>query len=209
MRRWHSRRLVTLATVSLAALSAQCGSSSDPATETLGRVRQGLSCSSDADCSSLNGPCSSGMCVLQVGQTTGACWKLSSNEGQTCDDGNACSTASICQSGTCVGTDFEPPQAPCWDKAIDRGIPTSLYDATTFLWNGVGRIQQGLGSNTIDPKRVAVVRGKVTDQNGAGLAGVSITISGHTEFGTTQTLGTDGWFDMVVNGGGELVMPCG
>ncbi len=98
-----------------------------------------------------------------------------------------------------------PPTDGCWNKAIDRGVPTSLYNASSFLWNTNG-IQTGVAANTIDPKRVAVVRGKVTDQNGAGLAGVSITISGHTEFGATQTLGTDGWFDMVVNGGGELVV---
>jgi hypothetical protein len=56
-------------------------------------------CTGDrVDCSSKDGACQVGQCVVQNGQAT--CVAKDKPDGVTCDDGNAC-TVTSCQSGTC------------------------------------------------------------------------------------------------------------
>ncbi|MEX1057562.1 MAG: putative Ig domain-containing protein, partial [Natronospirillum sp.] len=82
---------------------------------------------------------------------------------------------------------------------------TSLLDATAFLYTGTNSIQTGVAEGTIEERRAAVIRGRVLDRDNTPLAGVTVTIKGHNEFGQTLSR-ADGWFDMVVNGGGTLVI---
>jgi RHS repeat-associated protein len=82
---------------------------------------------------------------------------------------------------------------------------TSLADATAFLYTGLNPIQTGVSPATIQPGRAAVIRGKVTDRQGSPLAGVTVTVKDHLEYGQTLTR-ADGMFDLVVNGGGKLVI---
>jgi RHS repeat-associated protein len=80
-----------------------------------------------------------------------------------------------------------------------------MFTATKFLYTGDKLIQYGVAPGTIDPKRVAIVRGKVLDKNNDPLPGVIITILSHPEFGVTLSR-EDGMFDMAVNGGGLLTI---
>ena len=60
---------------------------------------------------------------------------------------------------------------------VDPTVATTLYAATEFL-----------------PIRAAVLRGQVKDRDGQPIPGVTITVLGHPEFGTTTTR-TDGMLD--------------
>ena len=88
---------------------------------------------------------------------------------------------------------------------VDPTVATTIGAATQFLYTGSNPIQTGVAAGTINPIHAAVIRGHVTDANSNPLAGVSVTILNHPEFGTTQTR-ADGMFDMAVNGGGTLTL---
>ena len=89
---------------------------------------------------------------------------------------------------------------------LDPSVPTSVFDATSFLYSGPGAVQIGVEPGTIEEDRVAVLRGKVLAPDGQPLAGVGITALGHPEFGRTQSR-ADGMFDLAVNGGGARDPP--
>ncbi len=88
---------------------------------------------------------------------------------------------------------------------IDATVATTVSAATEFLYSGSNPIQTGVTPGTIDAKRVAVIRGRVLDQQNKPLSGVTITISKHPELGQTLSR-ADGLFDMAVNGGGLLTV---
>jgi RHS repeat-associated protein len=84
------------------------------------------------------------------------------------------------------------------------GLPP-ISDTVQFLYTGSNLVQSGVAPGTIQPNQVAVVRGRVLHSNGNPAPGISITIYGHPEFGSTLSR-ADGRFDMVVNGGGLLTV---
>jgi RHS repeat-associated protein len=88
---------------------------------------------------------------------------------------------------------------------LDLTVATDFAAATSFLYSGSGAIQVGVSPGTMQANRVAVLRGRVFDCNGAPLPGVRITVLGHPEYGWTLTR-TDGMFDLAVNGGGPLTV---
>ncbi len=89
--------------------------------------------------------------------------------------------------------------------ALSSTATTSLLDATSFLYTGPEAIQLGVAAGTIAPDRAAVVRGKVLDQAGNPLAGATITVLDHPEYGLTYSR-ADGMLDLAVNGGGPLTI---
>ena len=98
-----------------------------------------------------------------------------------------------------------PPDPATVAPPLDPTVATDMNTATKFLYSGDNLIQYGVAPGTIDPKRVAVLRGKVLDKNNDPLPGVIITILTHPEFGVTLSR-EDGMFDMAVNGGGLLTI---
>jgi RHS repeat-associated protein len=98
-----------------------------------------------------------------------------------------------------------PPDPSTVATTIDQSVVTNLANSVTFLYTGSNPIQTGVEPGTIDPTRIAVLRGKVLDQSGDALPGVSITILSHPEFGATLSR-ADGLFDLAVNGGGQLTV---
>jgi RHS repeat-associated protein len=98
-----------------------------------------------------------------------------------------------------------PPDPSTVAPPIDPTLPTTLDKATSFLYAGPNPIQRGVRPDVIEPKRAAVIRGKVMTRGGSALSGVNISIKDHPEFGYTLSR-ADGLFDMVVNGGGPLVI---
>jgi len=84
-------------------------------------------------------------------------------------------------------------------------VATSMYSATQFLYIGSNPVQTGVQPGAIVLTRTAVLRGVVSDKDSQPLPGVTITILGHPEFGQTVSRAS-GQFDMVVNGGGPLII---
>ena len=98
-----------------------------------------------------------------------------------------------------------PPDPAAVAPPVDNTVATTISHATEFLYIGSNPIQTGVAPGTIEAKRAAVLRGKVTGPDGAALSGVKITILKHLEYGYTATR-TDGMFDMAVNGGSWLTV---
>jgi RHS repeat-associated protein len=98
-----------------------------------------------------------------------------------------------------------PPDPATVASPNDPTVATSLFAASAFLYAGPNPIQTGVAPDTIEARRVAVLRGKVENRDGTPLTGATITILGHPEFGQTVSR-ADGMFDLAVNGGGVLTV---
>lgn len=99
-----------------------------------------------------------------------------------------------------------PPDPATVAPQLDPTAVTGLQVETEFLYTGANPIQTGVAAGTIDPKRVAVIRGEVRDRDsGNPLSGVTVRIKDHPEYGQTLSR-ADGVFDLAVNGGGQLVL---
>ena len=198
-------------------LQLSCSSEGGAETEPVGSAQQAVSCTTAADCAGYGDSCDwYATCYKRSLFLPGFCKFVDKPDGSACDDGSLCTQSDTCQSGVCVGANPLPPQDACWDNTVDPNLPTTVYESTRFLWEGDVSIQSGVASGTIEENRAAVIRGQVTDRDGDLLTGVSITIVGHAEYGSTSSLETtvetdngpqqQTWFDMVVNGGGELIV---
>jgi uncharacterized repeat protein (TIGR02059 family) len=89
--------------------------------------------------------------------------------------------------------------------ASDPSVASNIFTSTAFLYSGDDAVQTGMAPDTIQQNRAAVIRGLVFDRDGAPLTGVRITVLNHPEFGSTVSR-LDGYFDMAVNGGGQLTV---
>jgi len=98
-----------------------------------------------------------------------------------------------------------PPDPATVAPPLDRSVATSLITATRFLYTGDHPIQTGVDPETIDIRRVAVLRGRVAGRDAAPVTGAAVSILGRPELGQTLTR-MDGGYDLVVNGGGDLVV---
>jgi RHS repeat-associated protein len=107
--------------------------------------------------------------------------------------------------GPALEANVVPPNPTIIAPPVDGTVATTLADATAFLYTGNDPPQRGVAPGTIEPRRVSVLRGQVRTRDDAPLPGVTIRISGHPEFGTTVSR-ADGMFELVVNGGGPLVL---
>jgi len=98
-----------------------------------------------------------------------------------------------------------PPDPGEVAPPIDPTVATTVAGATEFIYTGSNPIQTGVAAGTIEPRRVAVLRGKVMDRDENPLPLVNLTILNHPEYGQTKSR-DDGMFDMAVNGGGFLTV---
>jgi RHS repeat-associated protein len=98
-----------------------------------------------------------------------------------------------------------PPDPATVAPPVSQTEATDIFDATTFLHTGPNPIQTGVTPGTIERKRAAALRGKVTTRDNSALSGVKITVLNHPELGQTLSR-LDGRFDLVVNGGGLLTV---
>jgi len=98
-----------------------------------------------------------------------------------------------------------PPDPATVAPPLDPTV-ASLFDTqVSFLYQGENPIQTGVAAGTFDPRRIAVVRGPVTSRDGSPLSGVTLTILHHPEWGQTLSR-ANGWFDLAVNGGGNVTV---
>ncbi|MGH8534780.1 MAG: Ig-like domain-containing protein, partial [Gammaproteobacteria bacterium] len=100
------------------------------------------------------------------------------------------------------GAKIPPDPATIAPPLSSTGI-TPMTEAVAFLYSGANPVQTGVEEGTIEPRRVAVIRGKVLDREDQPLPGVTLTIKDHPEYGQTVSR-QDGMFDLAVNGGGQL-----
>jgi RHS repeat-associated protein len=98
-----------------------------------------------------------------------------------------------------------PPLPPITPPVIDDSVPTNTYDATQFIYSDSNPVQVDIDPQTIDPERVAVLRGRVTSEAGDPLSAVVVSAPDHPEFGETLTR-DDGRFYFAVNGGVEILL---
>jgi len=100
----------------------------------------------------------------------------------------------------------DPPANPkTVAPPIDKNVDTTLFSNTKFLYSGIDPIQTGVSEGIIKEKRVAILRGKITDRDLNVIDNVRINILGHPEFGETKSR-EDGVFDIAVNGGSLLTI---
>jgi RHS repeat-associated protein len=125
----------------------------------------------------------------------------------TVNDGHGGANATTTKATVSVPTTgpSPPPEPASIAPPLPGTTATSLANATEFLYTGPSPIQTGVAPNTIQLKRVAVLRGKVLGRDGTPLPTVKISILSHTEFGQTLSR-ADGMFDLAVNGGGPLTI---
>lgn len=98
-----------------------------------------------------------------------------------------------------------PPDPATLAPPHPAGVATRLADSTAFLYSGPNAIQTGVVAGTIEARRIAVIRGRVSDRDGAPMPAVRVRVLGHPEFGQTFTR-ADGQYDLAVNGGARLTL---
>ncbi|HKV12918.1 MAG TPA: carboxypeptidase-like regulatory domain-containing protein, partial [Thermoanaerobaculia bacterium] len=98
-----------------------------------------------------------------------------------------------------------PPDPATVAPAFDPTVVPDVAVGTEFLYTGADPIQTGVEPGAIDPRRVAVLRGRVLDREGAPLPGARVTALGQPELGSTLSR-ADGLFDFAVNGGGFITL---
>ena len=117
----------------------------------------------------------------------------------------ASATASATVTVTTSGGEVIPPDPSTTAPPLDRSVVTDLSTATDFLYSGPDAVQTDMAPGIIDAEHVVVLRGRVITRDREPLPGVAISILARPEFGTTLSR-ADGAFDLVVNGGGVLVI---
>jgi RHS repeat-associated protein len=108
-------------------------------------------------------------------------------------------TASVTRNVTRQGSDV-PPAPP-----VEPGVVTNLAESVQFLYTGENPVQTGVAPGAINPVRVSVLRGRVTDRDGRPLQGTVVTILDNPQYGQS-TSRSDGWYDIVVNGGDRVIV---
>jgi 6-phosphogluconolactonase (cycloisomerase 2 family) len=127
--------------------------------------------------------------------------------GQTFDPTH---TPTITPTSTPTPTDT-PTITPTWTPnrtcEIDGSVPSALHHDAQFLYQGCGGTPGPQASVTaiIEPPRMTVIRGSVSTADLVPLEGVSITLLGQPEYGSTLTP-ADGVFSFVLNGGGYVTI---
>jgi RHS repeat-associated protein/uncharacterized repeat protein (TIGR01451 family) len=88
---------------------------------------------------------------------------------------------------------------------IDTTVFTDFAGANGFLFTAPNPVQRGTDASKVDRKRLAVLRGRVLDENGAPLSGAIVRVLGGLEFGYTLSR-ADGRYDIAINGGGTVTL---
>ncbi|HEB89302.1 MAG TPA: hypothetical protein ENI85_07005, partial [Deltaproteobacteria bacterium] len=115
------------------------------------------------------------------------------------------SEANIAVIRSTVDPPAPPPDPDTLAPPADSTVATNFTDGIAFLYEGPGAIQTVADPTVFQSKRLSVIRGRVSTRNGTGLAGVTVTVLGHPEFGSTVTR-TDGGYDLAINGGGTYTV---
>ncbi|KOC67559.1 Teneurin-3 [Habropoda laboriosa] len=120
-----------------------------------------------------------------------------------CADPECCSNHVCRTSQLCVSA---PKPIDILLRKQPPAITASFFERMKFLIDE-GSLQNYARQETFNESRSAVVRGRVVTHLGTGLMGVRVSTSTPLE-GFTLTR-DDGWFDLLVNGGGAVTLQFG
>ncbi|KAF4528732.1 hypothetical protein B566_EDAN008998 [Ephemera danica] len=120
-----------------------------------------------------------------------------------CEDPECCSNHLCRSSQLCVSA---PKPIDILLRKQPPAITASFFERMKFLIEE-GSLQNYARQESFNESRTAVVRGRVVTASGMGLMGVRVSTSQHLE-GFTLTR-EDGWFDLLVNGGGAVTLQFG
>ncbi|CAG9563228.1 unnamed protein product [Danaus chrysippus] len=136
---------------------------------------------------------------------------------QICDDSKDndkdglidCEDPECCQSPACKGSQLcvsSPKPTDILLRKQPPAITASFFERMKFLIDE-GSLQNYAKQETFNESRSAVIRGRVVTSLGSGLVGVRVSTATPLE-GFTLTR-EDGWFDLLVNGGGAVTLHFG
>ncbi|XP_025831537.1 teneurin-m isoform X2 [Agrilus planipennis] len=120
-----------------------------------------------------------------------------------CEDPECCTSYTCRTSQLCVSS---PKPIDILLRKQPPAITASFFERMKFLIDE-GSLQNYAKEETFNESRSAVVRGRVLTQMGMGLMGVRVSTTTPLE-GFTLTR-DDGWFDLLVNGGGAVTLNFG
>ncbi|KAL7013311.1 hypothetical protein ACKWTF_015326 [Chironomus riparius] len=115
-----------------------------------------------------------------------------------CEDPECCSQAACLTNQLCVSS---PKPIDILLRKQPPAITASFFERMKFLIDE-GSLQNYAKMETFNESRSAVVRGRVVTKMGMGLMGVRVSTTISRE-GFTITR-DDGWFDLMINGGGAV-----
>ncbi|MCH8550945.1 MAG: hypothetical protein LAT62_03345 [Natronospirillum sp.] len=147
----------------------------------------------------------------ESGSSTSASSDTSDSSESSPDDSSGGSQGS--EGGSDSGDDTDsgpdlsdlPPDPATIAPEIPAGGGGGFFEQVEFLFSADTPIQKDLNPDSLDEDRVAVVRGRVLDRNNDPLHGVTVSIHRQPQLGSTLSR-ADGAFDLVVNGGGRLIV---
>ncbi|HMA91672.1 MAG TPA: hypothetical protein VKP30_03255, partial [Polyangiaceae bacterium] len=109
----------------------------------------------------------------------------------------------------CADVDCRSPGGDCTPAPpLDRTVASTLAETAAFLYMGDNPLQRDADPKSFEPRRVAMLHGRVMDAAGTPLAGVRVSARDHREYGYTFTR-ADGAYDLAVNGGSRLLLDFG
>ncbi|XP_050443334.1 teneurin-m isoform X2 [Adelges cooleyi] len=120
-----------------------------------------------------------------------------------CEDPECCLSHMCRSSQHCVSS---PKPIDILLRKQPPAITASFFERTKFLIEE-GSLQNYARSDNFNESRSAVIRGRVVTSTGMGLMGVRVSTNIAPE-GFTLTR-EDGWFDLLVNGGGAVTLQFG
>lgn len=98
-----------------------------------------------------------------------------------------------------------PPSPETVAPPLAENQVMTLGESAQFLFTGSDPIQKNVVLEEMDSSRLAVISGRVFDEEGNPLSGVSVRVLSGAIYGFTLTR-ADGRFDLAVNGGGEFIL---
>ncbi|KAL0125856.1 hypothetical protein PUN28_004718 [Cardiocondyla obscurior] len=168
-----------------------------------------------------NGCSRHGLCTLQDGEYSCECstgWagrdcsirlELECND-YVDNDGDGmmdCSDSECCSHETCS----EHIMCLASNNPVDvllrkqpPSVTASFYQRVKFLVEE-NSVQSYAHMDEYTESRVAVMRGQVVSEQGLGIVGIRVSVDRDSRFGFTLTR-ADGWFDVLVNGGGAVTL---
>lgn len=137
------------------------------------------------------------------------------SSGEPSTGGGPTSSAEVCGNDRDDDGDGEPDCSDP-DCLAASAAPTELAtfaDGVAWLYSAptdgnCSPLQDGVARGSLSERLVSVVRGRVTDTDGAPIAGAEVRVVGAPELGRARTRG-DGLFDVAVNGGGKVTLSIG
>ncbi|RYZ81354.1 MAG: PKD domain-containing protein, partial [Proteobacteria bacterium] len=98
-----------------------------------------------------------------------------------------------------------PPDPNTRAPILTNKLNPTMEEQISFLYTGPNPIQTGVDVTKIVPDQLIAIRGRILDENGNPLSGVSVRSLNESHFGETLTR-ADGTYDFAMNAGGNFTM---